>query len=159
MKSPARRFSKITASIFIPIMKSSKLIFPIIRTSTKHIFPLRHRDEIICKATLVDAYIKLVVDFEIRKAEDGKVCTRGRTEQVTVKLRKWKHYSAFQKKSAALLVYKWKIFCKNHLSPGWNVLSPGRIYLIPSMFFRLPTEIPEEIFPSALFPCVACGST
>jgi len=62
-----------------------KLIFPIIRTSTKHIFPLRHRDEIICKATLIDAHVKLVVDFEIRKLIDGKVCARGRTEQVTVK--------------------------------------------------------------------------
>jgi acyl-CoA thioester hydrolase len=62
-----------------------KLIFPIIRTSTKHIYPLRHRDEIICQATLVDARVKLVVDFEIRKAVDGKVCARGRTEQVTVK--------------------------------------------------------------------------
>jgi acyl-CoA thioester hydrolase len=61
-----------------------KLIFPIIKTSTKHIFPLRHRDEIICKATLVDANIKLVVDFEIRMVADGKVCARGRTEQVTV---------------------------------------------------------------------------
>lgn len=62
-----------------------KIIFPIIRTSTKHIFPLRHRDEIICKATLVDARVKLVVDFEIRKVADGNICARGRTEQVTVK--------------------------------------------------------------------------
>jgi acyl-CoA thioester hydrolase len=62
-----------------------KLIFPIIRTSTKHIYPLRHRDKIIIKATLVDARVKLVVDFEIRKAADGKICARGRTEQVTVK--------------------------------------------------------------------------
>ena len=62
-----------------------QLIFPIIRTSTKHIFPLRHRDEIICKATLSDAHVKLVVDFEIRKVADGKICARGRTEQVTVK--------------------------------------------------------------------------
>ena len=62
-----------------------KIIFPIIRTATKHIFPLKHRDEIICKATLADANIKLVVDFEIRKAADGNVCARGRTEQVAVK--------------------------------------------------------------------------
>jgi acyl-CoA thioester hydrolase len=62
-----------------------KLIFPIIRTSTKHIYPLRYHDEIIIKATLVDARVKLVVDFEIRKAADGAICARGRTEQVTVK--------------------------------------------------------------------------
>lgn len=61
------------------------LIFPIIKTSTKHVLPLRHNDEIICKATLVDAYVKLIVDFEIRKAADGKICARGRTEQVAVK--------------------------------------------------------------------------
>ena len=62
-----------------------KLIFPIIRTSTKHIYPLRYHDEIIIKATLEDARVKLVVDFEIRKAADGTICARGRTEQVTVK--------------------------------------------------------------------------
>ena len=62
-----------------------KIIFPIIRTSTKHIFPLKHRDEIIVKATLADANIKLVVDFEIRRATDGSVCARGCTEQVAVK--------------------------------------------------------------------------
>lgn len=62
-----------------------KIIFPIIRTSTKHIIPLCHRDEVIIKATLVDVNIKLVVDFEIRKAADGSVCARGRTEQVAVK--------------------------------------------------------------------------
>ncbi len=64
--------------------EQQKIIFPIIRTSTKHIYPLRHRDEIIIKATLADR-VKLVVDFEIRKAADGNVCARGRTEQVAVK--------------------------------------------------------------------------
>jgi acyl-CoA thioester hydrolase len=63
-----------------------RLIFPIIRTSTKHIYPLRHRDEIIVRATLVDARVKLIVDFEIRTVADDKVCARGRTEQVTVKV-------------------------------------------------------------------------
>lgn len=63
----------------------NKLIFPIIRTSTKHIYPLRYRDEIIIQATLVDARVKLIVDFEIRRVADGKICARGRTEQVTVK--------------------------------------------------------------------------
>lgn len=64
----------------------TKIIFPIIRTQTKHILPLRHRDEIICKATLVDANIKLIVDFEIRKAGENVVCARGRTEQVAVQM-------------------------------------------------------------------------
>ena len=64
--------------------EKTKTIFPIIRTSTKHIYPLRHRDEFICKATLVDARFKLVVDFEIRLAADDKICARGKTEQVAV---------------------------------------------------------------------------
>ena len=62
------------------------IIFPIIRTSTKHIIPLKHRDDIAVKATLADAHIKLVVDFEIRKTACGSVCARGRTEQVAVKM-------------------------------------------------------------------------
>jgi acyl-CoA thioester hydrolase len=64
--------------------EKTKTIFPIIRTSTKHIYPLRYRDEFICKATLVDARFKLMVDFEIRLAADDKICARGRTEQVAV---------------------------------------------------------------------------
>ena len=64
--------------------EKTKIIFPIIRTATKHIYPLRHRDEFICKATIVEARIKLVVDFEIRLAADGAICARGRTEQVAV---------------------------------------------------------------------------
>jgi acyl-CoA thioester hydrolase len=59
-------------------------IFPIIRTATKHIYPLRYGDEFICKATIVDARFKIVVDFEIRLAADEKICARGRTEQVAV---------------------------------------------------------------------------
>ena len=65
---------------------TQQLIFPIIKTATKHILPLRHRDEIICKATLIDARVKIIVDFEIRHADSGKVCARGRTEQVTVRV-------------------------------------------------------------------------
>ena len=64
----------------------TQYLFPIIRTSSKHIFPLKYGDEFICKATLVDARIKLVIDFEIRLKKDGKVCTRGRTEQAAVKV-------------------------------------------------------------------------
>jgi acyl-CoA thioester hydrolase len=61
------------------------LLFPIIRTSSKHIYPLRYNDEFICKATLAEARMKIVVDFEIRLKEGGKICTRARTEQATVK--------------------------------------------------------------------------
>ena len=60
------------------------IVFPIIRTATKHIYPLRYGNEFVCKATLVDSRFKIVVDFEIRLAADDKVCARGRTEQVAV---------------------------------------------------------------------------
>jgi len=61
------------------------IVFPIIKTSTKHVLPLRYHDEFICRAIMVDARMKIVVDFEVRKADDGRLCTRGRTEQVCVK--------------------------------------------------------------------------
>ena len=63
----------------------SQCLFPIIRTSTKHVYPLRYGDEYVCKATLVEAKTKIVVDFDIRLKADGKLCARGRTEQVAVK--------------------------------------------------------------------------
>ncbi|MBI4618942.1 MAG: acyl-CoA thioesterase [Desulfobacterales bacterium] len=62
----------------------TQCLFPITKTSTKHIYPLRCGDEFICKATVVEGKIKIVVDFEIRLKSDGKLCTRGRTEQIAV---------------------------------------------------------------------------
>lgn len=63
----------------------TQCLFPIIKTATKHIYPLRYGDVFICRASMVEARLKLIVDFEIRRKDDGKVCTRGRTEQVAVK--------------------------------------------------------------------------
>ena len=60
-------------------------LFPITRTSTKHVLPLRYRDEITVTARLVEAQIKIVLDFEIRRSCDRQICTRGRGEQVAVK--------------------------------------------------------------------------
>lgn len=67
------------------VYEESQYIFPITKTAAKHILPLRYGDDIICRATLVEAQIKIVLDFEIRLAEDGTVCTKGRGEQVAVK--------------------------------------------------------------------------
>lgn len=61
-------------------------IFPITKTSIKYIHPLRHRDLIVCKASVREADIKIVVDFEIRKEETNEVCTRGSSDQVAIKL-------------------------------------------------------------------------
>jgi acyl-CoA thioester hydrolase len=67
-------------------MEDGGLVFPITRTQTKHIRPLRFRDDVECKATLVEAECRIVVDFEIRIAGSGAICARGRTEQAAVRL-------------------------------------------------------------------------
>ena len=63
----------------------TQCLFPITKTSTKHIYPLRYGDEFICKAIVVEGRVRIVIDFEIRRKSDGKLCTRGRTEQIAVK--------------------------------------------------------------------------
>jgi acyl-CoA thioester hydrolase len=65
---------------------SSNCVFPIIKTATKHIFPLRYGDAFICRATVAECKEKLVIDFEIRLKEGGRVCVKGRTEQVAVQM-------------------------------------------------------------------------
>lgn len=60
-------------------------IFPVTRTSTKHILSLRHNEPFLCRATARDAYIKIVIDFQIVRLEDGALCTRGQGEQIAVK--------------------------------------------------------------------------
>jgi acyl-CoA thioester hydrolase len=65
--------------------KKTNFLFPITRTSTKHIVSLRYRDEFKCKATVTESEYKIVVDFEIRLIKDNQLCTRGKSEQVAVK--------------------------------------------------------------------------
>lgn len=60
-------------------------LFPITRTTTKHILPLRYRDEFLCTATVIEAKIKIVIDFEIRLAGRDEIFTKGRGDQVAVK--------------------------------------------------------------------------
>lgn len=62
----------------------TRYLFPIIRSSVKHIHPLRWQDEFICRATVKQARTKIVVDFEIRLVADGTLCGRGTTEQAAV---------------------------------------------------------------------------
>jgi acyl-CoA thioester hydrolase len=62
----------------------TRYIFPIIRSSVKHIHPLKRGDEFICRATVKDARFKIVVAFEIRLVADGTICARGTTEQAAV---------------------------------------------------------------------------
>ncbi|HDZ91621.1 MAG: acyl-CoA thioesterase [Deltaproteobacteria bacterium] len=65
--------------------KETGHLFPIIKTSTKFVAPLRARDILLCKATVLDATVKIVMDFEIRVEGKGEICAKGRSEQVAVK--------------------------------------------------------------------------
>lgn len=65
--------------------KKTNILFPIIKTATKHIVSLRHRDRFTCKAILKEARYKIVIDFEIRLDNSHILCARGRSEQVAVK--------------------------------------------------------------------------
>ncbi len=62
-----------------------QIIFPVTRSSIKHIVPLRFDEEFICKATVTEAVYKIALDFEIRRAGSGQICTRGKSEQLSVK--------------------------------------------------------------------------
>ncbi len=63
-----------------------QLIFPVTRSSAKHIVPLRYDDEFVCRATVTEAVYKIAMSFEIRLAANGQICTRGKSEQVAVKM-------------------------------------------------------------------------
>lgn len=65
------------------------MAFPITRTQTKHLRPLRVRDQVECKAILVEYECRLVFDFELRNAVTGEMCVKGRTEQAAVRLSDW----------------------------------------------------------------------
>ena len=65
--------------------KRNNILFPIIKTATKHIVSLRQRDKFTCKAEVKEARYKIVVDFEIRLNNNGILCAKGRSEQVAVK--------------------------------------------------------------------------
>jgi acyl-CoA thioester hydrolase len=63
-----------------------RLIFPVSRSSAKHIRPLRHNDEFICKATVTEAKYKVAMNFEVRLTRDNTLCATGKGEQVAVKV-------------------------------------------------------------------------
>ena len=65
--------------------KRTNYLFPITKTSTKHIVSLGYRDEFTCKATCIEAQYKIVIDFKIRLAQDNKIFAKGRSEPVAVK--------------------------------------------------------------------------
>ena len=65
--------------------KRTNYLFPITKTSTKHIVSLGYRDEFTCKATCIETQYKIVIDFKIRLVRNNQICAKGRSEQVAVK--------------------------------------------------------------------------
>ncbi|QTA81363.1 Thioesterase family protein [Desulfonema limicola] len=66
--------------------EQTKYLFPISKTSTKHIASLRYGEEFISRATIVEARVKIVMDFQIIRLHDKVICAKGRGEQVAVKM-------------------------------------------------------------------------
>ena len=65
--------------------RDEDVLFPIVRSSVKHIRPLRYRDEFDCVARLTDSRRKIVVAFELRLTRDGSLCAKGETVQVAIR--------------------------------------------------------------------------
>jgi len=66
-------------------MVTKKYVFPLTRSAVKYIAPLRPFDQFVCRAPVTEAEYKLVMEFEIRLAADGKLCARATSEQVAVR--------------------------------------------------------------------------
>jgi acyl-CoA thioester hydrolase len=64
--------------------RKTGIIFPVIRSTVKHIRPLTYQQEFLCTASVHEARRKIALDFEISLPADSAVCTRGSTEQVAV---------------------------------------------------------------------------
>jgi acyl-CoA thioester hydrolase len=65
--------------------QTRQIIFPVTRSTAKHIVPLRFGEEFICRATVLEAVYKIVLGFEIRRTGNDLICTRGKSEQLAVK--------------------------------------------------------------------------
>ena len=66
-------------------MVNHHYVFPVTRSSIKHIAPLKPFDEFICQATVTEALYKIGMAFEIRLITDGALCARGNSEQLAVR--------------------------------------------------------------------------
>ena len=78
-------FQKLDVDLY-RIYEETRYIFPIIRTSIKHVFPLRFRDEFVCRAKLEAVDHKISVDFVIRLTADSRIIAKGKSEQAAVKI-------------------------------------------------------------------------
>jgi acyl-CoA thioester hydrolase len=67
-------------------MEETRYVFPVVRSTIKHIWPLRFDDEFICTAVVRETRVRIVLDFEIKLRSNDKVCAKGWSEQVAVLL-------------------------------------------------------------------------
>ena len=67
-------------------IEDTRYAFPIVRSTIKHMWPLRFDDEFTCAVVLKEARVRIVLDFEIKLISNGKLCAKGWTEQVAVLL-------------------------------------------------------------------------
>jgi len=66
--------------------EQTRYVFPVVRSTIKHVWPLKFDDEFTCTVVLKEARVRIVLDFEVKLISDGKLCATGRTEQVAVLL-------------------------------------------------------------------------
>jgi len=67
-------------------MEASGYFFPVIDLSARYVKPILFKQNIKVSATLKDWEHKLVIDYLIHDAETGEKLTKGRTQQVAVKM-------------------------------------------------------------------------
>lgn len=82
----ARQALFMQCGLDMPHRREKHYIFPVIRTSVKYLYPLKFNDEFICTARIRTAKVKLVIDFEIRLFNDGRLCATGRSEHAAVRM-------------------------------------------------------------------------
>ena len=64
--------------------EDKRYVFPVVRSTIKHIRPLRFDDDFTSTVVLKEARVRILLDFEIKLISDGKLCATGRSEQVAV---------------------------------------------------------------------------
>jgi len=64
---------------------SKNILFPITKTTTKHVSSLHYLDEFNCTVKVVEVHYKIVLEFQIRRTDNNQICAKGRSEQVAVK--------------------------------------------------------------------------
>ncbi len=79
-------FDRSELDLYRLVEADGSFAFPIVRSTIKHVAPLRLRDPFEVFARVVDARLKIRMEFEVRRGDDGVVCARAQSEQVAVRL-------------------------------------------------------------------------